>query len=442
MIRWPKPEELIGDVSDHQRAAAGIALSGRVGILTGGPGVGKSFVLASIVQALLNKGVPAWKIGLCAPTGKAAVRIGEMLAAKKIEAGAATTMHRLLEPGRNGHDGDGWGFKRRAEFPLEEEFIIGDEQSMVDCPLMASLFSACKPGTHILLVGDLEQLPPVGPGRPFADMIAAGVPCGRLTEIHRFAGRIATVCHKISAGESWHPSPKLDTECVPPENMRHYETRDSAQQDQLLNVINLLREKRGYDPFNCVQVLLATNKFRERINKVLQDALNPNGEQVDGCKFRMGDKAICLRNQFVEIYTGKANPPKRYTANGEIGRVVHVASDGMRVEFPDGDVIQVSRGGQADYDLAYAVTVWKAQGSQWPVAILLPEDNYGADLICDRAFWRTGISRASELTFTIGKRAVIDRQCRVASLHTRKTLLTEKILAIQSARGCSIQGAV
>lgn len=428
---WPDVS-LIQSISEHQRSQLTVATSGRFGCLHGGAGTGKTRSTRELIRTI-KKHSPSLSIGLAAPTGKAALRMMEMLHEVGLYL-TATTIHTLLSVGRNGHDGSGWGFQHNEENPLQCDILFVDETSMVSNDLMASLLRALPPHCHVLFVGDPNQLPPVGAGRPFADFIQLGVPTGHLTEIHRFAGRIADVCHKINAGQHWEPSPRIDLDAEFPENLRHVETRKEPQQiDTIVETVGKLRDNRGFDPAEDIQVLCATNRFRERINKILRDEFNKTGERISGCDFAIGDKVICTRNQRFEVDTGKANPPLRYTANGEIGRIADIDKKFVSVRMPEGQNIKVTRGGWSDLELAYAITVWKSQGSQWPVVIPAIEDSFGADMICDRAYHYTGYSRASKLSISVGSRAAVDRQCKKTSSANRKTLLVETVKEMRNS---------
>lgn len=430
MIDWPDVDSITG-ISDHQREQISFAMRGNIGLFSGGPGTGKTHTIGRLLKAIQQTSKHLYSVRVLAPTGKAAQRMTESLNDAELSI-HATTIHVGLVPSRGGHDGKGWGFFHCESNPIEADLIIIDESSMIDISLMSSLLSAIKPGCKLLLVGDPFQLAPVGRGCPFSDMIKAGMPHGHLTETHRFAGRIATVCEQINAGERWSPSKTIDLDSDYPENMRHVESTDVMKSIEDL----LVRLKsRGFDPMRDVQVICATNDTRERFNERLQLLLNPTGEIVEGCKFRTGDKVICLRNQFATNYQDPDDDDDDYTegqsyvANGEIGTVRKTSKSFIVVEFTS-SVVRFSKAAWNDISLAYCITGWKAQGSQWPVVITCTEDNRGSDLICDRSFWYTSISRAKTLSITVGKRCVIDRQCSRVSVQNRKTFLREKIISL------------
>ncbi len=433
---WIDPDD-IPEISDHQREAVGEFCDSSVGLLTGGPGTGKSWTLTHLLTAYHGDAYVA------APTGKAASRINEIMPGL-----GARTIHATLEPGRNGRDGSGWGFMRNEFNPLACDLLIVDETSMVDGRLMASALRAVNRGTRLLFVGDPFQLPPVGSGKPFLDMIDAGLPHGRLTEIHRFAGRIAKVCDAIKKGERWWPSPQLDLDAESPENLRHYEVASPIQQvSTLKTVIEKLRDNRGYDPIRDVQVICPVNEkspvSRANLNRVLQGMLNEHGERIEetgksGSKnpYRVGDKVMCLENRtcnhWVKLPNGKweeQDGPGFYCANGDMGIVTAINLNWMIVEF-SGKQTRWIRPDFGTITLAYAVTGHKMQGSQSPVVITIADDYSGANYVAGRSWWYTALSRASEISIVIGKRSTIERHCRNVDIVKRKTYLKELLAGV------------
>lgn len=434
-VQWPQLAGAFdGDrITDHQVAGLEAATAGNVGLLTGLPGTGKSFSLARLVGLL-----PPGRVALAAPTGRAAVRMMESMAQYGYEQLHASTIHSLLGITRNGHDGDGWGFLHNEHNPLPADFIIIDESSMIPNSLMASLLSAVRPGACILFIGDPNQLPPVGAGRPFLDMIEAGLPHGHLSEVHRYAGRIAQVCKAINDGQPWQPSPQVDLDPANgfPENLRHIERGNPALQIAALKtVVEKVVSGRGKNPIWDLQVLCAVNDkspvCRKKLNESLQALLNPDGESLPNNPFRVGDKAMCLKNGFrVEHWEGEKPDHvwEHYVANGEIGRVEAIDANWIAVKFAGkAATIRFWRGEWSEIDLAYACTVHKAQGSGFPVVVVMLDGSGGAEFVCSRAHHYTAISRASELCITIGKRSVLDEHCRKVDTERRVTFLTEGI---------------
>jgi exodeoxyribonuclease V alpha subunit len=191
---WPAGP--FADLSDHQQERLGNALTGPVAIVTGSPGTGKTFTAAVVIKAIADAG-HIRDVAVCAPTGKAAVRIGETMRAHGLTLNA-TTIHKLLNVRAGGNGG--WKFAYDEDTPLPYRFVVVDEVSMLDTSLAASLLRACAPGTHLLLIGDVNQLSPVGHGAPLRDLLDAGTPAARLTEIRRNSGLIVETCARIKDG--------------------------------------------------------------------------------------------------------------------------------------------------------------------------------------------------------------------------------------------------
>lgn len=473
---WPieqvKCSEREGDglPSAHQVERLAKAVSGRVGMLCGGPGTGKTHTLAYILKAVIAE-YGRSSVAVCAPTGKAAVRAKQSLALAGLDL-TTNTIHRLLGIGRSGHDGDGWGFTHVLSNPLPFKFIVVDETSMVDANLMADLLEAVATGAHVLFIGDPHQLQPVGHGAPLRDMIAAGLPYGELTEVRRNAGLIVHACLRIKNGEEAEFADLINLECTPPRNLKFVHAKDErAQVDALKAVLSALTV---FNPVWQTQVLCARNKgsevARKELNAMMQGLLNPGGEGVQGCPFRLGDKIICLKNsmmQVVGLYNSEADeeerknarnyeklmeseageldgnankPAEEYIANGEIGRVVAIAS-GMAVarfsererlvRIPIGKIVEddgsddPEAGSGCNFDLAYAISTHKAQGSEAPLVIVMVDS--GATMLCSREWHYTAISRASKACLVIGQRGVFNKQAQKQSGVLRKTFLAEKI---------------
>jgi len=427
--------------TEHQSLEISRA-SGKIGVLAGGPGCGKTFCLASIIQQITSG-----SIAVCAPTGKAAVRATESLAAQDV-AIRATTIHRLL--GVEKLDDGGWVFSHNRMNPLPIRYIFVDEASMIDVDLAASLLSARAAGTHVLFVGDPNQLAPVGHGAPLRDMIAAGIPTGTLTEIHRNAGRIVQCCKEIREKHTFTPSPKLDL--VNGENLIVTErTSPAAQIYELQSNLERLQDSKWHPAWDTF-VLVAVNKKsplgRQALNRTLQAQLNPAGRQVAGNSFRVNDKVICLTNSLLPA--DKKDGPeadedgKIYVANGEIGRVVDAtpAMTIVKLDCPD-RVVRVPKSqaengdgnGSGDdatdtgcsWDLGYAITVHKSQGSEAPIVFMMIDEFPGAKRLCRREWIFTGISRAKVACIGIGRLATARGFCRTSGLGKRKTFLKELI---------------
>lgn len=437
---WPRVSQISG-LSDHQREVLARTLTRPFAVLCGTPGTGKTWCSAAIVRALY---VAAHHVAVAAPTGKASVRITEALAKDGIHA-IVTTIHSLLEIGRNGRDGEGWAFQRNASRPLEQRFVIIDEASMLDTDLAAALFSACRAGTHVLLVGDPYQLPPVGHGAPLRDLIASGtVPVGHLTEIRRNAGLIVRACAAIKDGRQFETVKEVSIQTFPERNLWHQEVATPEKQLEVLKTtLTWLHSQTSFHVVWQLQVLAAVNNksplSRRELNKILQQTLNVSPLGKDN-PFMPGDKIICLHNHWAAAayHSGR----DYYIANGEIGRVLVAESTVTEAQFfdpirhvripmakcraaQDDDERDDDPGTGCNFDLAYAVTGHKAQGSEWPCVILMIDSSPGARRVCSRNWIYTAISRASKLCITIGRMGVLQQMCRRPSLENRKTFLQE-----------------
>jgi exodeoxyribonuclease V alpha subunit len=455
---WPSPAEL-SIATAHQREQYGKATRGPVGILAGNPGVGKSHCIAQIIRAVTSQcGIS--QVAVASPTGKASQRLNEFFHEHNIHGVDATTIHRMLGISRNGHDRKGWGFIHNSENPLRKRFVFLDEMSMTDTDLWASALAAMPPGTHVLCVGDFAQLPPVGHGAPLRDMIAVGLPYGELTEVHRNDGDIVTACRDVKEGRPFQPSTAIDLAAG--RNLCHVEATRPAI--ILGSLGDLLRScPPDINPTWDVQIICAINQHSEvsriLLNTMLQNILNPDGEQLEGMKFRIADKVICGTNQMLPVvecpfcnsnkgadavvWNGKANQctecdhvwpikemPVDFVANGEIGRVTHLEKGLIHVTFDaPSRTVRVGPGAISDFDMAYAITCHKSQGSQWPVVMVVVDDSRGADRVTSFEWHRTSWSRAQKLCFTVGRLSTIHRQCRKSALRDRKTFLVEKLVA-------------
>lgn len=452
---WPDPDDIEG-LSDSQREETENCFTGAVGLLTGTPGTGKTYTAAAIIKAI-QKMWPG-EIELCAPTGKAAVRLTQAMhnAGARLE---AKTIHRLLRVTRNGHDGKGWGFDHNESNPLESRFILVDEASMLDCDLAASLLTAIGYGSRVLFIGDPHQLPPVGHGAPLRDMIEAGVSHGELTEIHRNEGGVVAACRAIKDTGRYRPARST---CVAVgENLKHWECSSAGQSISVLRRLLSNAKQAGVDPIWDVQILTANNDSsdlsRKPINDLCQNQLNPTTGQSSG-QFRLDDKVICISNTTLTLCNDKGVPiefaggrkvseqdaVEEFVANGEIGRVVwfndkrtqmavKFSSPNRTVRTPlgkakgtSGDLGSNSTG--CKFELGYAITCHKSQGSSARIVIVMADDSHAADRVCSREWWYTAISRTEQLCITIGKALAINRQCKRVGLRDRKTFLQELLI--------------
>jgi exodeoxyribonuclease V alpha subunit len=337
-------------LAESQKSAVAVALTSKVLVITGGPGVGKTTLVNAILRILSAKGI---RLLLCAPTGRAAKRMNE---ASGFE---AKTIHRLLEV-----DPRTGGFRRDNENPLDCDLLVIDETSMVDVLLMHALLKAVPNTAALLVVGDVDQLPSVGPGQVLADMIASGaMPVVRLTEVFRQAAKsqIIVNAHRINRGAF----PALHK----PEGESDFyfvETNDTAAAvPRIVELVKTRIPRRfGLDPIRDIQVLCPMNRGgvgARSLNIELQAALNPAGERkVErfGWIFAPGDKVMQIENDYdKEVY------------NGDIGYIVHVdLDDGELTASFDGRSVTYGFGELDTLVPAYAVTIHKSQGSEYPAA--------------------------------------------------------------------------
>ncbi len=369
-------------LADSQQRAVREALINRVLVITGGPGVGKTTILNTILHILEAKDV---KITLAAPTGRAAKRMTE---STQME---AKTIHRLLE-----YQGEGqWG--RHRGRPLDGDLFVVDEASMIDARLMAQFLAALPREAHLLIVGDADQLPSVGPGMVLGDLIASEkVPCVKLTEIFRQAAdsRIVTSAHEVNRGQipDLKPHARSDfffIECSEPEEIRE-------------TIIGLVRDrlpaKYRFDPAAHIQVLTPMNRHilgTRSLNEALQAALNPPNElkfEIErfGITYRVGDKVIQTHNNYdKEVF------------NGDIGHIVTIETDPLKVQVRyDTRIVDYEPGELDELQLAYALTIHKSQGSEFPcVVIPLSTQHY---VLLERSLLYTAITRAKRLVVLVG----------------------------------------
>ena len=371
------------ELAESQQRAVREALRHRMLIITGGPGVGKTTILRSILLILQSKQV---KIVLAAPTGRAAKRLSESTGLE------AKTLHRLLEYQGEG----GWG--RHRGKPLVGDLFVVDEASMIDAPLMAQFLSALPEGAHLLVVGDADQLPSVGPGMMLHDLItSAAVPCVKLTEIFRQAAssRIITSAHAINRGQvpDLKPSSRSDfffLEASEPEEVR----------DLIVQLAHtLLPAKYGFDPIADIQVLTPMNRNllgTASLNHSLQLALNPPNEvkfEIERFQttFRVGDKVIQTHNNYdKEVF------------NGDIGHIIAIDADPVKihVRFDANRLVAYEPGELDELQLAFALSIHKSQGSEFPCVIIpVSTQHY---VLLERSLIYTAITRAKKLCVLVG----------------------------------------
>jgi exodeoxyribonuclease V alpha subunit len=398
-----------------QRDAVRSALVSKVSILTGGPGTGKTSSLRALVEILKAKKV---RVSLAAPTGRAAQRLTETTGA------FAQTLHRLLKfnPQRGGFDAN-------EDSPLAVDFLVVDEASMLDTRLAAAVFAAMPSRAHLLLVGDTDQLPSVGPGNVLKDLIATEtVPVTRLTVVHRQQGQseIVTTAHAINAGDPTLPIAVDSLEKLQPwADLTFIVARDA--EDCLQKTIALCSEfiPRHFawmKPGRDIQVLAPMHKGTAgvgNLNAQLQASLNPRGRglRAPGGEYRVGDKLIQLRNNY-----------DKSLFNGDIGVVVAADSEAGTLDADfDGTRHTFTRGELGDLALAYAISIHKSQGSEYAAVIIpLLKAHF---MMLQRNLIYTAITRGKKKVFLVGEPAAYAMAVRNNEAKTRSTHLKEKILA-------------
>jgi exodeoxyribonuclease V alpha subunit len=388
-----------------QVAAIRQALLSKVFVITGGPGVGKTTIVNSILRILAAKGV---SLLLCAPTGRAAKRMTEATGFE------AKTIHRLLEV-----DPKTGGFKRGSDNPLDCELLVIDETSMVDVMLMQALMKAVPDVAALLIVGDIDQLPSVGPGQVLADIIASGaVPIVRLTEVFRQAAqsRIITSAHRINQGLI----PDLS---IPKGDCDFYFVPADAPEAAVTRIIELVKtritQRFGLDPIRDIQVLCPMNRGgcgARSLNIELQAALNPAGEhkiERFGWTFAAGDKVMQIENDYdKEVY------------NGDIGYIDDVDLDtGELTANFDGRAVTYGFGELDTLVPAYAATIHKSQGSEYPAVVIPVLTQHYAML--QRNLLYTGVTRGKRLVVLVGQKKAIAIAVRNVSGRRRWSKLDE-----------------
>ena len=383
-----------------QREAVRLAAKSRVMALTGGPGTGKTTSLRAILAVFDALGLTTL---LTAPTGRAAKRMSSLTGRD------AATMHRLLGAGFS-PDGESVVFARDEENPLDCSAVVLDECSMVDITLMDALLRAMPEDARLVLVGDADQLPSVGPGRVFADILSSGViPAVRLTEIFRQAGksRIVSCAHQINAGEQ----PDLTANTGGLFFLRRGEAVRAAETVSELCSARL--PSRMGIPVQDIQVLSPTRKGEAgtvALNRRLQAALNPPAEGKNkkifgSVTFREGDRVMQIRNNYDMIWRKESpsGPPETGAGiyNGDMGEILAIdaESETLTVDF-DGRIAQIGFDALSELEHAWAITVHKSQGSEYRAVVLAVGE--AAPRLMTRGVLYTAVTRARELLIIVG----------------------------------------
>jgi exodeoxyribonuclease V alpha subunit len=396
-------------LATSQREALKLVLGSKVAVVTGGPGVGKTTLLDTILRLLVAKGV---RVSLAAPTGRAAKRMTEQTGIE------AKTIHRLLEI-----DPKHGGFSKNEENPLDCDLLVVDETSMVDVPLMNALTKAIPAHAGLLLVGDVDQLPSVGSGQVLADIIASErVPVARLTEVFRQAAesRIVVNAHRINKGQMPEP-PK------PGEDSDFYFVEINDPEEGVPKIIQMIKERMprrfGLDPMKDVQVLCPMNRGvlgARNLNIQLQEVLNPNPPaKVErfGWRFSPGDRVMETQNDYDrEVFNGDLGTVARI--DDEEGALI-ASFDGREVSYPFGELDTLVP--------AYATTIHKSQGSEYP-AVIIPVVTQHFTMLARNLLY-TGVTRGKRLVVLVGQKKAVGIAVRGGQMKRRWTKLREWLAA-------------
>ncbi|MFB6808345.1 ATP-dependent RecD-like DNA helicase [Streptomyces sp. NPDC056387] len=397
-------------LAPEQRDAVRLALTRRVAVLTGGPGCGKSFTVRSIVELARAKKA---KVVLAAPTGRAAKRLAELTGAE------ASTVHRLLElkPG-----GDAAYDRER---PLDADLVVVDEASMLDLLLANKLVKAVAPGAHLLLVGDVDQLPSVGAGEVLRDLLAEGgpVPAVRLTRIFRQAQQsgVVTNAHRINTG-----LPPL-TDGLPDFFLFPEEDTEEAGRLAVDVAARRIPARFGLDPRRDVQVLAPMHRGPAgagNLNGLLQQAITPARpglaeKRFGGRVFRVGDKVTQIRNNYEKGANG--------VFNGTVGVVTALDAEEQRltVRTEEDEEVAYEFAELDELAHAYAVTIHRSQGSEYP-AVVIPVTT-GAWMMLQRNLLYTAVTRAKKLVVLVGSRKALAQAVRTVSAGRRHTAVAARL---------------
>jgi len=479
-VEWPsmdRPE--FAELSDHQRQQLAKALSGPIALLCGRAGSGKSYTIARLIKALVAMH-GAGSILCVSPTNTASIRNRDFLRSIGCSGVATSTTYSAL--GVATTDGE-WTFNHGELNPLPYQFIIGDEWGMVGMGHMRSFLAAIPRGCGFLMTGDPNQLVSVEYGAVLRDLIAVGLPCGELTEIHRNAGSSVAVCSAICDGRPWEFDEQLDLHTEPPKNIVLIQAGKNQAQAKLLAFLAEIRDKSPFDAVRDTQVITAVNKksplSRVVLNQKIQDLLNP-APPNSKTPFRINDKVVQrdkeqapLAEQRMDRKTGqsdwKATDVKVTVYKGEFGRVILAEEKRtiVRFENPERVVLMYRASGKkkdegdgeekeedeengdkerdsgtgCNIDLGYCVTVHYMQGSQQKLIIYCADEWPGATGshgVVDRAHVYVGFSRHTEACFVVGLKHVVNAVCQRQFIWRRKTFLREILAELAAKAGVKL----
>ena len=421
-------------LSEKQKEAIKAINDNNVTIITGGPGTGKTTIIRSIIEIYKQK---KYKIVLCAPTGRAAKRMTETTGEE------ACTLHRLLEIGKVDEESV---FKKDSEYqgtPIDGDIVIVDEVSMVDMFLMSYLLGCIYQGTKLILVGDSDQLPSVGPGSVLQDLIKSEkLVTVHLDKIFRQAAKskIIVNAHRVNSGRKF--IDKDDEELEEDSKQDFFFIKENNQEKVLEQVLSLcngrLKKFGDYDFFESIQVLSPTKKGMlgtKELNKALQNELNPHREgeaekNSMGAIFRIGDRVMQIKNNYDMYWEKRINDNIEVgngVFNGETGTITNIneKEKNVRVKFDDEKVCWYEFNDLEQLEHSYCITIHKAQGSEFDVVIMIIPQ--AAPMLLTRNLLYTGITRAKKLLIVIGNERVVDYMIKNVDSKKRNTGLEFKL---------------
>ena len=421
-------------LSEKQKEAIKMINENNITIITGGPGTGKTTIIKSIIE--LYKAEEK-KVVLCAPTGRAAKRMSETTNEE------AKTLHRLLEIGKSNEE-DKWINVEERISPIDADVIIVDEMSMVDLFLMNSLTKGIYQGTKLILVGDVDQLPSVGPGTILKDLIISEkIPTVKLDKIFRQAAKSKIIlnAHNVNNGQGFIKKDDIKDE----ELLEDFFYINEQNQDKILyQVLSLskdrLKKYGDYEFFKNIQVISPTKKGllgTKELNKALQQELNPASEYKEeksfaGITFREGDKVMQIKNNY-DIFWERKNPEYENGSgvyNGELGIIKKIdeTERQVMVKFDDEKIVWYSYQDLEQLEHSYAITIHKAQGSEFDVVIIPVSGT--SPMLLTRNLLYTALTRAKKMLIIIGSKNIIEFMIQNSESKKRNTGLKYKIQVI------------